>query len=80
MKNPANSWIPTPEYFGFSKDVAFIVTRAGRKANKTASFSDVVGFLEACGVNLNSGEVMLEMAFLGVPIEIDDAVMQFTVV
>lgn len=68
----------SPEDFGFSEDVRFVVSRGGQESTKLFSFCEVMEFLDACSIADN--EVLLASVFAGVPFEIDGASMQFTAV
>lgn len=70
---------PEPADFGLPDDVTFDVTRGGVTGTHPASWEEVVGFLEACEIDIFSlsGETTLAAIFAGVGIEIDGAVMSF---
>lgn len=70
-----------PADFGLSDDVTFDVVRAGRLGSKPASWTDLLDFVDACGVDLQAlqGEFTLASVVAGIPLHVDGAEMAFRV-
>jgi hypothetical protein len=80
-ENTRTSTLPTPTEFGLTDDVTFDVVRAGSVGTKPATWAEMLDFLDACGIDVNStyGEISLSAVVAGVPFEIDGANMAFKV-
>lgn len=72
---------PSPATFGLPDDVTFDVIRAGRLGSTPASWADLLDFVDACGVDVQTiqGEFSLASVVEGIPFHIDGADMAFRV-
>jgi hypothetical protein len=79
------AFVPTPGAFGLAEDVTFIVSRrcltTGRLvvSDNRASFHDVIGFMDACGLKPGVDRTILDGVFAGAAFEIDGAEMTFRI-